>query len=47
MADVIAKIKTWLATPAGRIVQALVYTAMAILILIYFDGRGEFIYEGF
>ena len=47
MAVVIEKLKAFFSTPVGRIVETLVYVGLTVLILIYFDGKGEFIYEGF
>lgn len=32
-------------TPLGRILEALFYAALLALILIYFTGNGQFIYE--
>ncbi|MEG1633452.1 MAG: hypothetical protein RR314_05310 [Oscillospiraceae bacterium] len=34
-------------TRLGRLALVLVYAAMIALILVFFDGNGEFIYEGF
>lgn len=31
----------------GQILAVVIYTAMIILILIFFSGHGEFIYETF
>lgn len=47
MAGIIAKIKLWMNTPVGKVIQTAIYVTLVILILIYFDGKGEFIYEGF
>jgi hypothetical protein len=30
-----------------KIVEVIVYTVMLIIVLIYFTGKGLFIYEGF
>ena len=35
------------ATPGGRVLLVLLYAAMAALVLVFFTGNGEFIYEGF
>jgi hypothetical protein len=35
------------ATPGGQILLAVLYACMVALILIFFTGEGEFIYEGF
>lgn len=32
---------------ARKIVEVILYTAMLIMVLIYFTGKGLFIYEGF
>jgi hypothetical protein len=32
---------------ARKIVEVIVYLAMLIMVLIYFTGKGLFIYEGF
>jgi len=32
---------------ARKILEILIYTAMLIMVLVYFTGKGLFIYEGF
>ncbi len=32
---------------ARKIVEVIVYLAMLVMVLIYFTGKGLFIYEGF
>jgi hypothetical protein len=32
---------------ARKIIELIVYAAMLIMVLIYFTGKGLFIYEGF
>jgi hypothetical protein len=32
---------------ARKIIELIIYTAMLITVLIYFTGKGLFIYEGF
>lgn len=32
---------------ARKIVEVIIYLAMLIMVLIYFTGKGLFIYEGF
>ena len=44
---IIKKWKALTATPGGQILLALLYAVMAALVLIFFTGKGEFIYEGF
>ena len=34
-------------TPAGMVLSVLLYAAMLMLVLIFFEGHGAFIYEGF
>ncbi len=34
-------------TTTGRILTLLAYVAMALLVLMFLDGNGTFIYEGF
>lgn len=43
-------IKLWkslTATVPGQILLVLLYAAMVLLVLVFFSGHGEFIYEGF
>lgn len=43
-------IKQWkalTATVPGKLLLAVLYACMVALILIFFSGQGEFIYEGF
>ena len=47
MADVVKKWKAFRKTTAGRILELVVYAAMLALVLIYFTGKGAFIYEAF
>ncbi len=47
MASMIRKIRAFLGTPLGIVVEALVYAAMLILIMSFFTGNGLFIYEAF
>jgi uncharacterized membrane protein len=44
---IIKKWKALTATVGGQILLALLYAAMVVLILAFFTGHGEFIYEGF
>ena len=45
------KLKKWFKkvadSPVGTVLSVVVYTAMAILVLSFFEGHGVFIYEGF
>lgn len=45
------KLKKWLKkvsdSPLGTILSVIIYTAMVILVLTFFEGHGAFIYEGF
>jgi hypothetical protein len=47
MAAFLARIRKSLDSPVGRLALAVVYALMIALILIFFDGNGEFIYEAF
>jgi len=47
MDKLIIKLKSFLDKPAGVIIEAWVYAILLILILIFFTGNGQFIYEGF
>lgn len=47
MATMIRKIRAFFATPMGIAVEALVYAVMLILIMSFFTGNGQFIYEAF
>lgn len=46
MARFIKKVNQCRQTPVGQVVEALLYAAMLTLVLIYFTGNGQFIYEG-
>ncbi len=47
MAELISRLKAFLKTPAGQILSAVVYAAMLLLVLMFFTGNGQFIYEAF
>ena len=47
MADIVKKAKSFLQTPAGCIMELIVYAVMLVLVCIYFTGNGTFIYETF
>ena len=47
MAALINRLKAFLKTPAGQILSAVVYAAMLLLVLMFFTGNGQFIYEAF
>ena len=47
MAAIIKKVRELLATPAGVVIEAVVYAAMIIFVLMFFTGNGQFIYEAF
>ena len=47
MARFMKKVRQYRQTPAGRFVEALLYAVMLTLVLIYFTGNGQFIYEFF
>lgn len=38
---------SWRDTRTGRVLELLAYLVMLVLALIYFTGKGLFIYEGF
>lgn len=42
-----AKKRSWRETRTGRVLELLVYLIMLVLALVYFTGKGLFIYEGF
>jgi hypothetical protein len=41
------KLRSFLRTPAGVVVEVLVYAVLLLLILTFFTGNGQFIYEAF
>lgn len=45
MAAVLKLLKTLPDTPVYRVAEILVYAVMLLLVLVYFTGNGEFIYE--
>lgn len=45
MAFILNRCRAFLKTPPGRLLEALFYAALLALILIYFTGNGQFIYE--
>ena len=47
MADIVTKAKSFLRTPAGRVLELIAYAVMLALVCIYFTGNGAFIYETF
>lgn len=47
MAVLIKRLKAFLQTPAGQILSGIVYAVMLLLVLMFFTGNGQFIYEAF
>ena len=47
MAGFKMKIRKFSATTGGKVVMALLYAIMLALVIIFFTGNGEFIYEAF
>ena len=45
MAVILNRWKTFWKTPPGRLLEALFYAVLLALVLIYFTGNGQFIYE--
>ena len=45
MADFLKKIKVFAETPTGKVLTALVYLVLLALVLVFYTGNGEFIYE--
>lgn len=45
MASFLKHMKSMKGTPGYRVLEFIVYAVMLILVLIYFTGNGEFIYE--
>lgn len=43
----VPKKPSWRETPSGRVLELLAYLIMLVLALVYFTGKGLFIYEGF
>jgi hypothetical protein len=41
------KWEMWKASPAGRVVEVVIYAVLLVLICLYFTGTGVFVYEGF
>lgn len=47
MAVLIKRLKAFIKTPAGQILSGIIYAAMLLLVLMFFTGNGQFIYEAF
>lgn len=47
MGELIRRIKQFAETPVGTVVSVVLYAAMVALVLVFFEGHGAFIYEGF
>lgn len=47
MAEVMKRLRQFSVTIPGQILSAGVYLIMVCVILAFFTGNGEFIYEGF
>jgi hypothetical protein len=47
MAGFLAKIALLRKKPCGRALEVLFYAVLLLLIAVFFEGEGEFIYEGF
>ena len=47
MDRILKKWKAFQATAPGQLLTVILYAAMIALVLIFFTGEGEFIYEGF
>lgn len=45
MASLLKHWKTWKTRPGFRALELIAYAVMLLLVLIYFTGNGEFIYE--
>ncbi len=45
MASFLNRVKSFLKTPPGRVLEALFYAALLAMVMIYFTGNGQFIYE--
>ncbi len=46
MASILKYFRAFFKTPVGQILEALFYAVLLALVLIYFTGNGQFIYEG-
>jgi len=46
MAAILKRCQAFFKTPVGQILEALFYAILLALVLIYFTGNGQFIYEG-
>lgn len=47
MAKRVNKLKRFLESTPGQIIEALLYAALLYFVCVYFSGGGSFIYEGF
>ena len=47
MARFMKKLEHYRKTPAGQVLEACLYAGMLLLVMIYFTGNGQFIYEAF
>ena len=47
MAKQVNKLKKFRESTLGHVVEAVIYSALLLLVCIYFAGNGSFIYEGF
>ena len=47
MKELLKKYRRWRTGAFGQAVEAVVYAVMLLLLLMFFTGNGQFIYEGF
>ena len=47
MAAFLTRLKSFQKSLLGQILTAIYYLILLVLVLIFFSGHGEFIYEGF
>ena len=47
MAGIVKRVKAFLHTPVGRVIELIAYVVMLALVCVYFTGNGAFIYETF
>lgn len=47
MAKFVNPIRQFLQTPIGLVLEAIFYAILLILVMTYFTGNGQFIYEAY
>jgi hypothetical protein len=47
MAKLITRIRSFLTTPFGVVLEAIFYAVLLLLVMAFFTGNGQFIYEAY